>query len=380
VAACGLLFAGCTTDGGGPANTVAASDLGFLTPKQYEEISAELAAASAIPEEEVPTEAVDIATLKGKKVLIMPSASFLTDCDTISKQMVTQLQELGMSGTYFQTDGTTGSWVAGMQQAISQGYNGIVLLCGLDPDLISAQVKEATSAGIIVGAGALYDTSLDGGRISDLIQAQTNSPLYASYRATALQAIMDNRTEPFDALMLTADEVAATPALVAGADDAFAKYCPDCTITKVNVPMAEVATKAGPAVQSALVANPDIKVVLPLYGSTGTTYAAAALLALNRPDVGVYGAYGMPVADIKQMGTAGSNLAGVTRHNNTLRMMTVLDQTMRAMAGQQTVDPNVYVDPNRLVTPTNVKEFLAVGNEGFGDAVVDRYRELWGLK
>ncbi len=378
-AAAVLLFTGCTTDAAGGGSTVAADDLGFLTQAQYDTISDALAAASAIPEEEVPTESIDVSQLAGEKVLVMPSASFLTDCDTISKQMVDELGQLGMEGTYFQTDGTTASWVSGMQQGISQGYDAIVLLCGIDPDLISTQVQEATSQGIVVSAGALYDNTVDGGRINDLIQAQTNSPLYTALQSTALQAIMDHRDAPFDVLLLTADEVASSAVMVQAVQDAFSEYCPDCQITTVNVPLADVSTKMTPAVQSALVANSDISVVMPLYGGTDTTYAAAAITAVNRSDVGIYGSYGMPVADIEQMGTAGNHLLGVTRHNNMLRMVTTLDQTLRAMAGMDTVDPNVYVDPNRLVTPANVAEFLAVSNEGFGDDVVNQYLALWGL-
>lgn len=375
-----LLFTGCTTDVAGGGSTVAAGDLGFLTQQQYDTISTTLAAASAIPDEKVPTDSIDVSKLAGEKVLVMPSASFLTDCDTISKQMVDQLGTLGMSGTYFQTDGTTASWVSGMQQAISQGYNAIVLLCGIDPDLISTQVQEATSKGIVVSAGALYDNTQDGGRINKLIQAQTNSPLYTSIQATALQAIMDHRDAPFDVLMLTADEVASSAVMKTAITDAFSTYCPQCTITTVNVPLADVSTKMTPAVQSALVANSKIKAVMPLYGGTDTTYAAAAITAVNKSDVGTYGSYGMPIADIQQMGTPGNHLMAVTRHNNMLRMVTTLDQTLRAMAGVTTVDPNVYVDPNRLVTPANAATFLAVSNEGFGDDVVNQYLALWGQK
>jgi len=373
-----IVLAGCTTDSAGGGTSVADDDYGFLTEAQYDEITTELAAASAIPEVPVPDENVDVAALAGKRVFIFPSASFLEDCDVISKQMVDQVEELGMEATYFQTDGSPASWVQGMQQATSQGYDAIVLLCGADPDLLGPQVEAATAAGITVTAGALYDTEGGKGRIHELLSAQTNSPLTDSYRATALQAVLDNRGEPFHVLQLTADEIPSSPVFAAAAKAVYEEYCPECEITTVNVPLADVATKATPAVQSALVADPDIKVVMPVFGGTGTTYAAAGVTALGRSDVGIYGSYGMPIADLKQMGD-GSPLKGVTRHNNLLRMMTTLDQTLRAMAGQEIVDANVYVDPNRLVTPENIAEFLEVSNEGFGDDAIDKYRVLWGL-
>jgi len=373
-----IVLAGCTTDATGSGPSVAADDLGFLTQAQYDAITDELAQHSAVPDVPVPDEPVDVATLAGERVFIFPSASFLEDCDTISKQMVDQAKELGMDATYFQTDGSPASWVQGMLQATSQGYDAIVLLCGVDPDLIGPQVEAATAAGITVTAGALYDTETGGGRIHPALSAQTNSPLTTSYRSTALQAVFDNRSEPFHILQLTADEIPSSPVFAAAAKAVYDEFCPECEITTVNVPLADVATKATPAVQSALVADPDIKVVMPVFGGTGTTYAAAGVSALGRADVGMYGSYGMPIADLEQMGE-GSALKGVTRHNNLLRMMTTFDQTMRAMAGQEIVDGNKYVDPNRLVTPENVDEFMEVSNEGFGDVAIDKYRALWGL-
>ncbi|MGO3153339.1 MAG: sugar ABC transporter substrate-binding protein [Galactobacter sp.] len=368
----------CTTDGGSTTAKVASDDIGFLSQDQFDEITSELKTASAVPETPIPGASIDTSQLAGKKVLIMPQASFLTDCDIISKDMKKTAQDMGMKATYFQTDGTTASWVQGMQQAISQKYDMVVHVCGIDPDLISEQVKAATDAGIVVVGGGLYDNEVDK-KTNALLTAQTNLPYYESFKATALQAIMDHRDKPFGVLLLTSNETASTPAMTKAAEDTFSKYCPDCTIKKVNVPFADMATKMTDTVQSALVADPKISVVMPMYGGTGATYAATALKSVNRADAGIYGAYGMPISDIKQMSNASSKYKGITRHNNKLRMATIWDQALRALTGAETVDPNKYVDKNRLVTNENAKKFIAMPNEGFGDEAVDAYEKLWGL-
>lgn len=373
-----LVLTGCTTDDGTAQAAVDENDTGFLSQEQFDEISAELETAAAIPETPIPSEPIDASQLAGKRALIMPTASFLTDCDIISKDMVSTMQELGMEATYFQTDGTTESWVLGMQQATSQGYDLVVHLCGIDPELISTQVNEATAAGVTVVSGALFDSTVEA-QTSDLVTAQTNSPYYESFRATALQAVMDHRDEPFGVLLLTSDEVASTAAMTQAAEDVYAEYCAECTVTKVNVPMADMATDMTSSTQSALTADPSISVVMPMYGGTGTTYAVSALNAVNTPGVGIYGAYGHPIVDIEHMVDDGTKLQGISRHNNALRMVTILDQSLRALTGMPTMDPNEYVDQNRLVTPENVEAFLGESNEGFGDEAVNEYRALWGL-
>lgn len=373
-----LAVTGCTTGSSGSSATIAASNLGFLTQAQYSDISAQLTAAAAIPKVVVPTTPIDTSKLAGKKVLVMPVASFLTDCDIISKEVVSTVDKMGMKGTYFQTDGTTGSYVAGMQQAISQQYDLVLFICGINPDLIATQVKEATAAGIKVVSGSLHDNVVDK-RINPLLSAQTNSPYASSLASTALQAIMDNRKAPFGVLMITANENSSTAAMDKLTTETYKKYCPKCTITSVNVPIAEANTKMTPTVQAALIADPTIKVVVPFYGGTYTTNAVAALTSVNRAGVGIYGSYGMPIADIKLMTSPTNKLEAVTRHNNLLRMVTSLDAGLRALAGMPSLDANKYVDPNRLVTPANAAAFLAVPNEGFGMVGVNAYYKLWGF-
>lgn len=378
-AAAALVLTGCTTAADtAQQDAIDDSDLGFLTQEQFDEISAKLEAAAAIPDTPVPTESIDVSQLEGKKALVMPSASFLTDCDIISKEMVATMEELGMEAAYFETDGTTESHVLGLQQATSQGYDLVVQLCGIDPDLMSTQITEAENAGVTVMSGALYDSTYEGG-VSDLVSAQTNSPYGDAFATTALQAVMDNRAEPFGVLMLTADEVASTASMKQAATEVYETYCPECEITVVNVPNADAATDMTPAVQSALTADPAIKVVMPFYGGVVTTNAAAGVMQVNNPAVGIYGSYGMPIADIENMDEPTNLLMATTRHNNALRMVTTLDQALRALTGMELNDPNVYIDENRLVTPANAEAFLSEPNEGFGNEAVDAYRALWGL-
>ena len=64
------------------------------------------------------------------------------------------------------------------------------------------------------------------------------------------------------------DEIVPTAPFVKGITDTLAKVCgPNCKFTYVNAPVPEWSTKIKPSVQSALIADPTINYVIPIYDS-----------------------------------------------------------------------------------------------------------------
>ena len=347
---------------------------GGPSQEQLTELKKLVSAAQAVPTFQAPGPAFDTSSVKGKKVMVIPTASQLPVCDQIGKDIVGLAKDVGMTGTYFQNSGGAAGWIPGMQQAISQKYDAIVLVCGIDPNLITPQVRAATDAGIAVIDSGLGDTE-DGGT-DPLVTAQTNIPNAESIRRSVDVALIEHNGSPFDAYMVTSNEVPSSVAMAKAVTDEFAKYCPACKLTSTSVAVPDWATKVQPAVNSALLANPKIKAVIPIFDGM-VPPAAAAVTASNKSDVFLYGDYGGTPAYIKEMGKS------IPMHSDTgpthlWRAYATTDQMLRVLTKAGAVDPNKAMDPHRVWTLDN-KDDVNGPNDGFGTDFVTQYKKLWGL-
>src|SRR5262249_55789674 len=75
--------------------------------------------------------------------------------------------------------------------------------------------------------------------------------------------------------------------------DYLTTNCPDCKFKYVNVPVVEWGSKIQPEVQSALVADPSINYILPIYDSM-SAFIVPALTLSNRNDVRIASYNGTP--------------------------------------------------------------------------------------
>jgi ribose transport system substrate-binding protein len=375
--AAGLVLATAACGSGDDAGSASGGGGGGGGPsaEQLEELEQLVSAAQEVPVYEDPGPPVDLSSLAGQKVMVIPTASQLPVCDQIGKDIAELAEEVGMTGTYFENSGGPQGWIPGMQQAVSQDYDAIVLVCGIDPNLITPQVQAATDAGIAVIDSGLFDTE-DGGT-DPLVTAQTNIPNAESIRRSVDVAFLDNGEEPFDVVMVTSDEVPAGVKMEEAIRDEFATYCPGCEIQKVNVAIPDWGTKIQGEVSSALLANPDIKAVIPIFDGM-VPPAGAAVTASGRDDVFLYGCYGGTPAYISEMGES-IPMRSDTGPTHLWRAYATADQMFRVLTGGEALDPNDAFDPHRLWTLDN-KDDVTGENDGFGTEFVTGYRTLWGLE
>ena len=157
----------------------------------------------------------------------------------------------------------------------------------------------------------------------------------------------------------------------------FAKYCPTCTVTYLNVPGTEWATRIEPGVQSDLVANPNINYIIPIYDPM-TQFVVPAITAANKVGkIHIATFNGTPFAlNLLETGNIvrmdiGENLNWLASAN--------LDELMRAMLGMPTV-ANEHT-ALRIFTKANVSQTGTPPqfNLGFGNSYVTGYDKLWGL-
>lgn len=370
-----LAVTACTT--GGQAGTSGSSGgQSFLSSSQVSTLQRLVSQAEAVPAFVPPGPAFSTSNVKGKKLFVMPTASQLPVCNQIAQDIVVLGKKFGMTGTNFQNSGGPSAWIPGIQQAISQHYNAIVLVCGIDPNLIKPQLQAAKAAGIAVIDSGLGDTAVDGTKTSPLVTAQTNVPNAIMFQRSIDVALLDNRSKPFDFFEITSNEVPDGVIM----DHAFraevAKYCPKCHIHSVNIAVPDWATKVQSAVTSGVLADPNIKAVVPIFDGE-VPPAAAGIRATGRTDLKLYGDYGGTPQYILQMG-GGLPMASNIGPTALWRAYATMDQTLRVLTGAGMVSPDKDGDPSRLWTSSNYKQASGV-NGGFGNAFVTGYDKLWGI-
>ena len=178
-------------------------------------------------------------------------------------------------------------------------------------------------------------------------------------------------------LVITSNDARSTRPLLNGLMAELAEKCPRCEAHFVDVPIPEWATRVRTEVQSALVRDPEINYVIPIYDSM-SQYAVPAIRAgraTERVRISTFNGtpfvLGMLQEDDVVAMDVGENLAWVGWAS--------MDQAFRVIAGERPVRSErtplrVFVDGNvdEAGTPPRF-------DRGYGNAYVDGYRKLWGL-
>ena len=368
--AIGLVTAGCapSSDDSGAeaeAGTVVSADT-------LDQLRAELEEAQAVPEFEPQGPAFSVAPLAGKKILSMPVSSQLQGCDNMARQVVDIAKSIGMpDSTYFQNDGGPAAWVQGMNQAINGGYDGVALVCGIDPASLAPQMAAAKAAGISVVDMHLADVSEPA---SDLIAGQTNGQFNRAMAMGVAQSLVEANGNPVDALVITSNENPPSVGMEKTVKDEYARLCgDDCGVESVNVPIPDYATKLSSTVSSALVANPDIKAVFMVFDAQ-TTFVVSALKA-SRSEAKTY-AFGADEPAIEMMADPSNPMGSDMGPSFPWMAYSGADQLFRAIAGEPVIPAAEAFAPYRMFTPENADE-ATPPDFGFGDAYVQGYRDLW---
>lgn len=177
------------------------------------------------------------------------------------------------------------------------------------------------------------------------------------------------------ALVVVSNEVLSTDSMMAGIKEAFAD-CPDCKYTVVNVSIPDWASKIQPSVQSAVIADPTINYVIPIYDSMSQFVVPALTITGSTERVKIATFNGTPfVLDMIRNGQVemdvGENLDWIAYG--------LLDAQMRLLCGLKPVkDPKI---PLMIFDAKNVESagVPAESSRGYGDAYLTGYKSLWKL-
>jgi ribose transport system substrate-binding protein len=351
------------------------ADTAAMTPEVEAELTALVQKYTSVPDFGAPGDPIDIKSfLSGKLLYSIPVTSANPFTEGIYASVRKLAPKIGFTFKEWENQGKLDEWQRGIAQAITDHAAIIDLTGGCDPRLTGPQIAEAHKAGLKV-----IDSHASG--LTQGISANVDATLGAPYEPTGLlQAAYTALKSKGKAhvLIITSDEITGSPVQTKAIKDGLAKYCPQCKVTVANATVVEWATSIPAAVRGALLADPSLDYILPLYDPE-TPFIVPVLKQLaKRGTVHVVTYAGTPSAldAIAQ----GDYVAMDVGESNENIGMALLDLEARVLKGEvkPPVDRKIAL---RIWDSTNVKEAgtPATYSVGYGDAIRNGYFKLWGL-
>ncbi len=365
------------------SSTAAADAGGGCPPGVKDKLQAKIDKYKAIPTFEPPGPAFDASAAKGKKVFNIPLTSTDTFNQLVDKGSEQAAKAAGLQFVQYNNEGDPTQWVAGMNQAIAQRADLIILEGGPDPNALGPQLAAAKKAGIPVISTHRFDTSAVDEQLKahpELAAIVAANHYLGSGELTADYAMLDSDCN-VNAVLLEASDVQPTSAGITKTfKDELAANCPDtCKATSVELPFSGWAQKASGELQSKINADPTINYIAPNFDQ-GAIYARQAIMSAGANDRVKIVAYNGSAPVMQMLANGESVISEVGEPLEWLGWQNI-DQALRILTGQPPADGHT---PVRFFDSSNIAE---AGNpvnqlEGYGPASEyrDGFQELWGIQ
>ena len=357
-----------TSDGGGGGDAQSTAKAAIEKGKQ-------------IPQFSLDAESFDASKASGMTIFNIPVSSAIPYVASVDKQMQKIAKERGIKWVQFENQGNPTQWATGMNQAISQKADLIILDAGIDPKLLIPQLRRAKSAKVKVLVNHLYQNGESPDQqILDLIDGYITVPFHESGELSVQYAVADGGCDAVKStLIINAKEVPPSQGIVDAMTAKLAELCPDAKPKVVNVPVVDWGTKIAPEVQSALAADPNMKWVLPIYDSMSIPAIAGIRGAGKATSVKVASYNGTP--DVMKLIESGDNMAADMGENIEWLAYANMDQAMRILTDGPIIKDGNENTPLRVFDDSNVKEAGAPEYvKGFGESYITGYKKLWGVQ
>jgi ribose transport system substrate-binding protein len=368
LAAAGLAMAACSSSGGGTAQASgSASGSAASADGGSPAVASALAKYQAQPTFTAPGPAFDAKAAAGKTVWVVPTSSavpLVIQDETAIKQA---LGTVGVKSQAVTTSGLVTEWVNGIDQAVSQKADGIILI-GVDPNLVRPQLAAAAAAHIPV----VYTFSITGQPVAPYVTGNAAIDYPEAGDVMVLKAIADTDGNAHIAL-IESKELASHQSMIPAIKAELKATCPACTIeTTIDVPIADWSTQITSDVTTARNSNPKINIVMPL-SDTMAEYVIPALRSASSSQVKIEteGASAAIVAQVPD------DISSDIGWSNPWVGYASADQVLRGMTGTAAVKSENI--PIVLFDSANATK---VGKQDpsvyFGTAFINGYRKLWG--
>jgi ribose transport system substrate-binding protein len=328
-----------------------------------------------------PGPAFNAAKAKGKTIALLPDYSSLPFTQEINVGLYAAAKAAGVNVTNCPNAGTTAAWVACFNQEIAAKPAAIVLDGSPDPSQLQPQIEAANKAGIPVlanhvplasqfPAGTVPATGTKG------LAGVEAGPFPAASKIMADYPIAQTGGK-VHALIITA-QAPASDGMVKMIQQELAKNCPSCTNTVINVPITDWATKLQAQTQTALLKDPTINWVIPLYDGADE-YVVPGIQGSGRASkisLISYNGQGAALTYISQgkvAATVGEDLAWTG--------WDTMDRVLRILALGKDNHTVAVATPVRLWTKANISQAGTPPKPtvGYSSTFENDYLKLWGL-
>jgi ribose transport system substrate-binding protein len=344
-----------------------------LSPAVVAELDAALAAVTTPPKFNPPGPVIDPAPLKDKLIFTIPVSTTIPFCSVVDQQMATFAGRLGLQFQAWQSNAQLAQWAQGFTAAQERGAALVNVACGLDPATVAPQVGQTLAAHIPVVAGHTYAPGQP--QLAGL-----SGIVYGAYIPAALLEvdwIVRQTNGKANVLVITSPGTANSPFIQKAMEAQFAKYCPGCKVRYLGVNTPDWATKIAPQVQSAILADPDLNYILPIYDGM-VQFTVPSIVATSATDRVKVASFNATPAVLDMIRT-GNVVTFDIGEDTTWLAGAIIDQDMRVLLGKPLIEN--YAAGLRAFTKANVEEagVPAKFATGYGTSAADGYAALWGL-
>jgi ribose transport system substrate-binding protein len=340
-------------------------------------VTKQIADHKGVADWKYPGDPFDAKKAAGKTVFSIQEDSTNPFTNTIVAGMKDVADKVGIKLVDYPNQGQRTQWIQGIQQAISQKVDAIVLSGGtIGPIYFKEQAAAADRAGIPIVT--VVDRDLTQGAEPNTA-ARVGQPYAEAARLDADWIIKQTRCDA-NVLVITSNELIAGDINSKAAQDEFDKYCGDrCKTRLVNIPLSEWGTKIGTTTQTAVSSNPDLNYVFPLYDAMSQFVVPGIQLGGGIRRVKVATFNGTP--GILRMIQTGDTVEMVVGENEAHLGYAAMDQAMRLMTDVDPIGDGDYGIPLRVFDDSNVDETGVPPKYdiGYGDEWRAGFLKAWGL-
>jgi ribose transport system substrate-binding protein len=378
-----LVSAACSTGASGGSTAPSSgsgSGSGALTASATSALQAKVDKFRAVPQFTAPGPSIDVSSLRGKSIFIVPETNNVFNNVNVA-QMKSIASSAGMTATVYDNQGTSSQWVQGIQTAISQHVDLIILANAPDPRALQPQLAAAKSAGIPVVVTHFYDDSSVQPPACEGCAAGVTALETAPFN-TAAQLLADwvilQAKGNVDALIPIVGGVIPSPGMQSAIQHEFTTYCPKCSYKFINIPLADFASsKLGTDIQASVSGDPNVNWIIDQLDSMEPATLTAINTASRNGKINVVGYNGSTFA-IKDVQGGSSPMVMDVGESAPWIGYATMDQAFRVLLGKPMVAESA---PVRVFDSTNATE---AGNppsltQGYGDSYVNGFKQLWGM-